>query len=286
MSGELDGKAIVVTGASMGIGFACAEELLERGASVMLCARGEDDLAQAAQALALRYPGKVASTRADVSKPADVDRLFDAAHAAHGRLDGVAHCAGVYGPIGPVTQIDPEEWFAAIRVNLLGSFLVTQRAAREMTRSGGGSIVLMSGGGAATPFPNYTSYACGKVGVVRLTETVAIELSGTGVRVNCVAPGFVLTRLHQQTLAAGVENAGNFVEATQAQIAKGGVPPQVAARAVAFLMSDRSAKITGRFLAAPYDSYDAWPDHAAELEGSDLFTLRRIVPRDRGQDWQ
>jgi NAD(P)-dependent dehydrogenase (short-subunit alcohol dehydrogenase family) len=193
----------------------------------------------------------------------------------------------VYGPIGPVVKVDPTEWFDAIRVNLFGSFLVARRAAQVMIeRGGGGVIVLMSGGGAATPFPNYTSYACGKVGVVRLTETLAQELVSHNVRVNCVAPGFVATRLHDQTLAAGVELAGAFLENTKAQLAKGGVPPSVAAGAVAFLLSDRAAGITGRFVAAPYDGFENWPTHAAAIKGSDLFTLRRIVPRDRGMDWQ
>jgi 3-oxoacyl-[acyl-carrier protein] reductase len=186
-----------------------------------------------------------------------------------------------------VVKVDPAAWFDAIRVNLFGTFQVAREACRRMIdRKTRGSIVLMSGGGAATPFPNYTAYACGKVAVVRFTETLAAEVAQHGIRVNCVAPGFVATRLHDQTLAAGAALAGGFVEKTKTELAKGGVPVSVPARAVAFLLSSNAAGITGRFVAAPYDGWAEWPSHLEAIAGSDVFTLRRIVPRDRGMDWQ
>ncbi len=286
MSGALDGRIVVVTGGSMGIGMACAEECVRQGASVVIGARGEKDLAAAAENLRHAGKGAVRAVRTDVTSAGDVDRLLSAAREL-GRLDGLIHAAGIYGPIGSVVKVDPEEWFDAIRVNLLGSFLVARGACRVMTEQGnGGSIVLMSGGGAATPFPNYTAYACGKVAVVRLAETLAQEVAPTGIRVNAIAPGFVATRLHQQTLEAGTGLAGEFMETTKQQLAKGGVPPTVAARTCAFLLSEKASGITGRFVAAPYDGWEQWPDHLGEISGSDLFTLRRIVPKDRGMNWQ
>ncbi len=283
---SLAGRTVVVTGGSMGIGFACAEEILRRGGGVVICARGEPELALAAEKLRALPGARVGAVRADVTEPRDVARVLDAAQSLGG-LDGVAHAAGVYGPIGPVVQVDPDAWFDAVRINLFGTFLVAREACRRMVdHRVAGSIVLLSGGGAATPFPNYTAYACGKVAVVRLAETLAAEVAEAGIRVNAVAPGFVATRLHDQTLAAGESLAGSFVDKTRAELAKGGVPASVAARTVAFLLSSEAAGITGRFVAAPYDGWEQWPAHAAQIAGSDLFTLRRIVPRDRGMDWQ
>jgi NAD(P)-dependent dehydrogenase (short-subunit alcohol dehydrogenase family) len=283
---SLAGKTIVVTGGSMGIGYACAEEIVQRGGSVVICARGAADLERAAERLSRIRGARVRTVRGDVTETPDVARLFDAA-AELGPLDGVVHAAGIYGPIGPVVQVDPTAWLDAIRVNLFGTFQVAREACRRMIdRKIPGSIVLMSGGGAATPFPNYTAYACGKVGVVRLTETLAAEVAAHHIRVNCVAPGFVATRLHEQTLAAGEALAGGFVEKTRAELAKGGVPASVAARATVFLLSGAAAGISGRFVAAPYDGWAEWPRHLDTIAGSDLFTLRRIVPRDRGMDWQ
>ncbi|MBI4503673.1 MAG: SDR family oxidoreductase [Gemmatimonadetes bacterium] len=286
MTGMLAGRTVVITGGSMGIGLACAEECVREGATVVIGARGEKDLAAAAERLTLTGKGPVRAVRTDVTSAAEVDRLLAVALEL-GRLDGVIHAAGIYGPIGPVVKVDPDEWFDAIRVNLLGSFLVARASCRVMAEKGTqGSIVLMSGGGAATPFPNYTAYACGKVAVVRLAETLAQEVAPAGIRVNAIAPGFVATRLHQQTLEAGAGLAGAFVDTTRQQLAQGGVPPTVAARTCSFLLSDKASGITGRFVAAPYDGWEKWPDHLAEIGGSDLFTLRRIIPKDRGMDWQ
>jgi len=284
--GMLTGRTIVVTGGSMGIGFACAKECVQEGAAVVICARGEAELASATEHLEDMPGARILSVRADVSNQEDVCRVLDSA-LEFGGLDGVINAAGIYGPIGPVTKVDPEQWFDAIRINLFGTFLVARESARIMQeRRTHGSIVLMSGGGAATPFPNYTSYACGKVGVVRLAETMAQEVMEFGIRINTVAPGFVITRFHYQTLAAGEELAGAFVETTRQKITEGGVHPSVAARTCAFLLSDKSAGITGRFVAAPYDGWDKWPEHLDSIVNSDLFTLRRIVPNDRGMDWQ
>lgn len=282
----LGGMTVVVTGGSMGIGLACAEECVRNGSKVVICARGQSDLERAQRTLEALPGAYVRSVRADVTDPGSIERVLDAA-LEFGGLDGVVHSAGIYGPIGPVVKVDPDQWLDAIRVNLFGTFLVARAACRRMIARGTrGSVVLMSGGGAATPFANYTAYACGKVGVVRLTETLALEVAPHGVRVNCVAPGFVATRLHAQTLDAGDELAGSFVETTRQQLAKGGVSPTVAARTVTFLLSERAAGITGRFVAAPYDGWERWPERLDKIAGSDLFTLRRIVPRDRGMDWQ
>lgn len=270
----------------MGIGYACAREFVERGGHVFIAARTEGPLDQALTQLRASAPDRVNGATADVSDSDSVDKLF-AKVKKFGQLAGLVHAAGIYGPIGKVTKVDSTEWFDAVRINLFGTVLVTRAACRAMSEHGqGGSIVLLSGGGAATPFPNYTAYACSKVAVARFAETVALEVASEGIRVNSIAPGFVATRLHQQTLAAGEDLAGEFLRTTKSRLADGAVPPEVAARAAAFLLSDRSRDITGRFLAAPYDDWERWPDHVDEIRESDLFTLRRIVPRDRGMDWQ
>lgn len=283
---DLSGKRIVVTGGSMGIGLACAEACLEAGAKLLICARADGPLNQAVEGLRKKGLSEAEARVADVTRQDQVDAVIQAAIMRFGGLDGVIHCAGIYGPIGAVTEVDPVEWLDAIRVNLFGTFLVARQACRVLKHRGGGRIVLFSGGGAATPFPNYTAYACGKVGVVRLTETLAQEMQPFNIEINCVAPGFVITRLHQETLAAGERAGKAFLENTKRQVDAGGVPASVGAGAAAFLMSDQAKGITGKFVAAPYDEWDAWPKHLDVLQKTDVFTLRRIVPKDRGMDWQ
>jgi NAD(P)-dependent dehydrogenase (short-subunit alcohol dehydrogenase family) len=283
---DLSGKRIVVTGGSMGIGLACVETCLEAGGKVLICARTEGPLDQAAASLKNKGYSDIETKVADVTHQEQMNGVLQAAITRFGGLDGVIHCAGVYGPIGAVTEVDPSEWLEAITINLFGTFLVARQACQILKHRGGGRIVLFSGGGAAAPFPNYTAYACGKVGVVRLTETLAQEMQPFNIQVNCVAPGFVITRLHQQTLVAGERAGKAFLENTRQQIETGGVPASVGARAAAFLLSDESKGITGKFVAAPYDGWADWPKHLDVIEKTDVFTLRRIVPKDRGMDWQ
>jgi NAD(P)-dependent dehydrogenase (short-subunit alcohol dehydrogenase family) len=284
---DLSGKTVLVTGGSMGLGLESARSCLSYGANVFVCARGKDALARAAHELTQNASEeRVGVVAADVGDASDVERLFERLVSRFGRCDGVIHAAGVLGPIGSILEIDdPDLWWETLRINLFGTFLVTRAAARRMKAAGGGRIVLYAGGGASAPFPNYTSYACSKVAVVRFTETVAQELA-PDVEVNCLAPGFVLTRMHQETLAAGEKAGKDFLEKTQTMLAEGGVSPTIAAEVSAFLVSDAARGITGKFVAAAYDGYTEWPMHLAELQDTDIFTLRRILPRERGMNWQ
>jgi len=272
----------------MGIGFESARSCLSYGANVVLCARGEEALSQAARDLTKEHPAeRIKTLTADVGEESDVERIFDYVIASFGACNGIIHAAAVLGPIGPVAEVeDPELWWDTLRINLFGTFLVTRAAARRMKATSGGRIVLYAGGGASAPFPNYTAYACSKVAVVRFTETVAVELAPE-IEVNCLAPGLVATRMQQQTLAAGDRAGAEYLETTKNALAQGAaVSPKLAAETSAFLASDAARGITGKFVSARFDGYAEWPEHLAELRDTDIFTLRRILPRDRGMDWQ
>jgi NAD(P)-dependent dehydrogenase (short-subunit alcohol dehydrogenase family) len=283
----LKGKSVLVTGGSRGIGFACAAEALRGGASVTICARGARDVRAAQDLLAGEFGAeRVVALPADVSREGDVERVCEAALTAFGALDAVIHAAAILAPIGNVLEVDATAWRANLDVNVFGTFAVVRHAARRM-RGRGGRIVAFSGGGASGPFPNYTAYACSKVAVVRFVETVAQELRAEGIEINALAPGFVATRMHQETLAAGAAAAGaDYLERTKGELESGGVPPEVPAAAAVFLISERARGITGKFVSAVYDGWQHWPDHLAELDGGDLFTLRRILPKERGLSWQ
>ena len=283
---DLSGKNILITGGSMGLGYAAAEACLQAKGRVVISARNQGELDAAVSRLKAEGHQDIIGISADVTKHDEVETALNKVESHFGSLNAVIHSAGIYGPIGSITDVDPKEWLNAIEINLFGTFLVARQSCLRLQKNGGGRIALFSGGGAATPFPNYTGYACSKVGVVRLTETIAIEMASHNIEVHCIAPGFVITRLHQQTLAAGNLAGNKFLETTKAQIEKGGVPASVGASTAAFLISDRAKGITGKFVAAPYDGWQDWPEHLDELKSTDIFTLRRILPKERGMDWQ
>jgi 3-oxoacyl-[acyl-carrier protein] reductase len=146
-----------------------------------------------------------------------------------------------------------------------------------------GKFVNRSGGGATAPLPRFSAYATSKAAVVRFTETLAEELEEARVDVNAMAPGVLNTRLLEEVIAAGPERIGREAfERAAGQRKEGGVPLEKGAELALFLASAASDGISGRLLSAPWDDWASLPSKRQALAESDVFTLRRIVPRDRG----
>jgi NAD(P)-dependent dehydrogenase (short-subunit alcohol dehydrogenase family) len=280
----LQGVRALVTGANQGFGLAVAQHFASEGARLFLCARDEARLREAAADI----PASAIAgwTRADVSNAEDVARMTDAALAALGGLDVLVCNAGVYGPKGPIEDVDWTEWVQAIHVNLLGAVLCCRAVLPHFRTERRGRIILISGGGATKPMPNLSAYAASKAALVRFGETLADEVKDAGITVNAVAPGAMNTRLLDEVLAAGPEKVGAAFYAQQVkQKQSGGVSPEVGARLCAFLASSQSEGITGRLLSAVWDPWATLPDRREELAATDIYTLRRIIPEDRGKDW-
>ncbi len=270
----LSGKTIFITGGSVGLGFAAAKACAEAGAKVVIAARTEADLSSALKELSKISAGHE-SHKLDVSDLEAVRKCADWIKGKFGQIDGLVNCAGVYGPIGPLNEINLAEFERAIKINFLGTVFMCGLFA-PMIKRGSGRIVNFSGGGAATPFANFSAYATSKIAIVRLSENLAEEFKPLGISVNAVAPGFVVTRLHQDTLKAGEKAGVAFVEKTKQEIDKGGVPPEKAANLTVFLLSKKSEGINGKFISAPWDD---WQNHAFQelLKSKKNFTtLRRI----------
>ncbi|MBX7220717.1 MAG: SDR family oxidoreductase [Blastocatellia bacterium] len=280
---DLSDKRILITGGSTGIGRAAVEMCAQAGAKVVFCSRTQTDLDQTLTELHHQGLTDVRAVAADVSQEADVERVLDAVETEFGPVNAVIHAAAVLSPIGNILEIEPADWKRNIEINLFGTFLVTRQSCLRMRQKWrGGRIVLFSGGGASFPFPDYTSYACSKVAVVRFAETVAEEMKPYNIEINCVAPGFVATRMHRETLAAEGRVNPAYLEKTKAQLAEGGVPAEVGASAAAFLISEQARGISGKFVAAVHDKWSDWPQFVEVLQTTDVFTLRRILPAERG----
>lgn len=284
----LQGHGVLITGASQGLGKAIAKACIAEGANVLLCAR-EPVLLEETRAELAHATGKgqaVLAQAADVSRPSDAQRLVEAAKAALPRLDGVVNNAGIYGPLGPVEETGWDQWVRTVEINLYGTVLLCRAILPHFRKQGRGKIVNLSGGGATSPLPHFSAYAASKAAVVRFTETLAHETRGTGIEVNAFAPGSLNTRLLDEVLAAGPEKVGRaFYERSVKQKAEGGVPLDTGAKLCVFLLSSKSDGITGRLHSAVWDPWEKLPEHRAELDNGDIYTLRRIVPEDRGFNW-
>lgn len=270
-------KVAIITGGGRGIGAAIAVAFAREGARLVLAARTESELRQAAERLTA-LGAEAQWVAADVSQAGEADRVARTALRAFGHVDVLVNAAGVYGPIGPLWDVDAGDWVRAIQVNLCGTFFCSRAVLPSMMERRQGKIVNFSGGGAAAPLPRFSAYGVSKAAVIRLTETLAEEVKEFNIQVNAIAPGAVDTRLQDDVIAAG-ERAGALLARIRKLRAtgEGGVPPELPADLAVFLASSKSDGLTGKLIAAPYDAWKTWDaDRIAKLMASPWFTLRRL----------
>jgi NAD(P)-dependent dehydrogenase (short-subunit alcohol dehydrogenase family) len=284
----LDGLVAIVTGGGGGLGATVTEHYVAAGASVMICGRNPASLEAVKARLepSLAAGQRIEIMAADVAVPEQVDALVAKTLKRLGRIDALVNNAGIYGPMGRIDEVDWNDWIEAISINLMGTVYPSRKVLAHYLKRGRGKIINISGGGATNPLPGISAYAASKAAVVRFTETMALEVKGRGIDVNAIAPGLLATRLTDQLLAAGPAKVGlAFYERVSNSIKDGGTPLAVPAKLCVWLASSASDGVTGKLIAAVWDPYENFPRHLAELNGTDIYTLRRIVPKDRGMTW-
>jgi NAD(P)-dependent dehydrogenase (short-subunit alcohol dehydrogenase family) len=273
---ELDTRTVVVSGGSSGIGLAIAEACAREGATLVVVARGSGPLADSLARLRSLSGKDHRSFRMDVGRLQEVQDFAGWLEREGVAPDALVNCAGSLGAIGKTTSVDMLEFSETIQTNLLGTVYMCRSLAPLFAGGPRPKIVNCSGGGGTFPFPNYSAYAVSKAAVVRFTENLALELAEDGVDVNCIAPGFVATRLHERTMAAGPERAGAFFQQTREKIAAGAVPAEKSAELTVFLLSRAADGISGKYVSAPWDPWRS-PEFQRRLRSDkDFGTLRRI----------
>ncbi len=269
---------IVVTGSSTGIGRALVLRLLGEDHNVWGMARSDQSKFTADQ------NGTFDSSMCDVSNWEQISRAFQKVGSKWKHVDGLVCCAGSHGEVAPAVRADPARWSATVRANLDGTFNSIRACHSLLVRAPRrAKIVCFAGGGATKARPNFSAYGVAKTGIVRLVETIAEEEIQAPLDINAVAPGAIATRLTDEIVALGPDIAGQAeFDSALKQIAGGGASLEHALDLVEWLLSAKSDGITGKLLSAPWDAWAALGEHAANLARSDVYTLRRILPEDRG----
>jgi NAD(P)-dependent dehydrogenase (short-subunit alcohol dehydrogenase family) len=286
---KLQGRNALITGASLGLGKEIARRFVLEGASIAICARDAAALNQTAEELRAEAGSgqQVRAKTCDVSSVEQVAELVRFALTELGPLDALVNNAGVPGPKGSTESVDIDAWVRTIEINLYGALIPCQAVIPHFKERGYGKIVTLSGGGATSPMPFSSAYAASKAAVVRLVETLAGELKSHHIDVNAVAPGALNTRFLDETLAAGPEKVGQAeYQKALKQKESGGASIEKGGRLCAFLASAESDGITGRLISAQWDPWETLASRREELMSSDIYTLRRIVPEDRGKNWE
>ncbi len=268
--GRLDGKVAIITGGASGIGEASARLFVEEGASVLIADVQDDKGWKLAEELGTRAE----YLHADVSRESDVEVLVSRAVEAYGRLDCMFNNAGIAGPTGPIESVNVEGFNEAIGVLLRGVFLGIKHAAPVMKRQGSGSIVnTASVAGLRTGYGNHI-YSAAKAGVIQLTRSVAMELGESGVRVNCICPGFIPTPMIGRARGLSIDEADQKLDTirksfTMAQPLRRPGDPTDIAEAALWLASDDSSFINGHALVVDggVTGGRMWSDYQGAIAG-------------------
>jgi NAD(P)-dependent dehydrogenase (short-subunit alcohol dehydrogenase family) len=275
-----------VTGASRGLGAAIASRFAAAGADLLLVARSKDALVELQLELRRHHGREVHALCCDLASPDGPARIAAEAERLFPHLSVLVNNADSQGPIGPIWENNWEDWQRTLRINLLGPVDLSRRAI-PLFKAQRGKIINISGGGASAPRARFSAYSTAKAGLVRFSETLAIEAAPLNVDVNCVAPGALSTEMTQNILDAGASGAGEREYAAAVSVARqsSDSPADRAAELCAFLASAAGDGITGRLISAVWDPWAELDRHRDELSSSDVYTLRRIVPEDRGLVW-
>ena len=252
-----NGQRVLVTAGAGGIGRAIVRAFAEQGARVHAC-----DIDEAAlTALRAEVPG-VSTSTCDVADRASVHAMIDQAMADLGGLDVLINNAGIAGPAASVADFDPAAWDAVLRVNLTGTFTVTQLAIPHLKQSEAGCILVMSSLAGRFGYPNRSPYATTKWGLIGFTKTLSRELGEFGIRVNAILPGAVDGARLQQVFAGRAAASGRTTAEEEAaaltnQSIKHFVDPSDIAALALFLASDAARSISGQMIPIDGDSQSA-----------------------------
>lgn len=236
----LNGKVVLVTGASKGIGRALAVGLASEGALVAINFKTDRAGAEATRRSVEERGNPALLVQADVGRKEEATAMVEQVVSAHGRIDVLVNNAA-RTRFGPFEEASEEDWLDVVNTNLKGTFFASAAAVRHMKRSGEGAIINVSSCAARLMVPFHAAYTMSKGGIEALTRQLALELAPT-VRVNCISPAPTSTERNQQYDAHYDENWGRVIPMKRV------AQPEDMVGAVAFLASDRASYVTGQIL--------------------------------------
>ena len=288
MKNDFDNINIIVTGGTEGFGKKIIENLIEKGANISFCARNLNKIHDVKKLFdkSKKIDQKILSMDIDVSNKNEVENFVKYTKNELSSIDVLINNAGVYGPIGPIESNNWDEWIEAININLIGSILMMRSLIPTFKKQKKGKIIQMSGGGATNPMPNFSSYAVSKTGIIRFVETLSCEMKEYNTYVNAVAPGALNTKMLNKVLESDPEKVGKeFYDKSLTQKEEGGAGFQKGIDLINFLVSEESNGITGKLISAQWDNYKTWLSNSNDISDSDVYTLKRIIGKDRNLNW-
>lgn len=275
------GQVALITGGSRGLGFAFAQALAKAGMAVALVARSEGELRDAAQTIE-DAGGRVLTFSADVTDRQAIERVVSDIERQWQCVDLLINNAGVFRALGPLAEIDPDEWWREIEINTRGTYLCARAVLPGMVARGQGRIINLASGAGLRSLPTTSAYCISKTAVIRLTESIALEYAGKGIRAFAMDPGTVRTSMSEY--AATSEAVGQyapFVQQWFQQLFRDGAdtPLERAVDLMLLLVSGKADALSGRYIDVDAD-LDALLQQTELIEREDLYTLRLRTPKE------
>jgi NAD(P)-dependent dehydrogenase (short-subunit alcohol dehydrogenase family) len=270
MAAELAGQVAIVTGGGRGIGRALALSLAAAGAAVCVAARSRDQINETA-AMINAQGGMELAVVGDVTDRSSVEQMVADAERRFGPVDLLVNNAGIAGPVGPLWEVDPHDWWRCVEVNLEGPFLCCAAVLPGMVARRRGRIINIVSRIGARPFPYLTAYNAAKTALIRLTETLAEETREHGIAVLGLDPGFVRTDIPQWI--GGSPGGRRWLPDFAAHAEADAQPPDAAARLCVSLASGRADALSGRYISVR-DDLEEILRRAPDLRASAALTLR------------
>jgi short-subunit dehydrogenase len=272
-------KTVLITGATRGLGKHLAEAFAKAGANLVLLARQATALDQSVRALKNQYASQsFHAYPIDLSDQQAVSTLLSS---LDHEVDVLINNAAIQGPVGHGWENSASAVSACMQVNLLSPMALCQWVIPTMLARQTGNIINLAGGGATAPRQYFSTYAVAKTGLVRYSECVAAELANTPLRINCISPGVMATDMvrtmlthdaqwlhasEKSKMQTALSRSNSFAAATECCL---------------FLASAQCGNVSGKLISAEWDDWQALPKWQGVLNASDIYTLRRIVPKDR-----
>jgi NAD(P)-dependent dehydrogenase (short-subunit alcohol dehydrogenase family) len=267
---NLTGQVAIVTGGGRGLGQAMAQALAAAGASVVVTARSEDQLAETV-ALIDKAGGRVVAIRADVTSWDSVERLAQEVERQFGSIDLLVNNAGIAGPLGPIWETDADEWWQVLDVNLRGCFLCARAVLPGMIRRQRGRIINVGSGASTVPIPYMSAYCTSKAALARFTECLIADAGAQGIAAFTLDPGTVRTAMAEYGIQS--DAAKKWIPWFRTIFDEGrDVPPERSAQLVVLLASGRADNLSGSFVSVA-DDVEAMIRRQSQTD-DELYRLR------------
>ncbi len=284
---KLKNKNVIITGSTGGLGSALALKYLNEGANLILIGRTESKLNSLKTKLIknIIINQFIITIKLDLGNLNSIPKIINKELKKIPKVDILINCAAIQGPIGKSWENNFKEWEKSFNINFYSIMIMTNTILPFMIKNNNGSIINISGGGSTTSRPDFSSYAISKTALVRYTEILSDELSNTKIKVNSISPGVMATNMIKQVIKykKSIKNKKELFTANKVLLE--GDNKDNAINLCIFLSTNESNGINGKLISALWDPWNKFKKYQSYIANSDIYTLRRIIPEDRGMNW-